>query len=56
MLPADMTLARLLESQGLDGNGQAVAVDNNVVPRSMWTQTPVTDGMRITVIKAVCGG
>lgn len=50
------TLAALLEQHGLGRAGQAVAVDNRVVARSAWASTPLRDGMKITVITAVCGG
>ena len=50
------TLAALLKAERLDGPGQAVAVDNTLAPRSQWTQMPLKDGMKITVIRAVCGG
>ncbi len=50
------TLAALLKAERLDGLGQAVAVDNPLAPRSQWAQMPLRDGMKITVICAVCGG
>lgn len=50
------TLGSLLESRGLGMPGQAVAVDNRVVGRDLWAATPLRDGMKITVITAVCGG
>lgn len=49
-------LAQLLESKNLVSPGTAVAVDNAVVPRAKWGDTPLADGMKITVITAVCGG
>ena len=50
------TLAQLLEKEGFTGIGQAVAVNNEVVPKARWVEFPVADGMKITVIRAVCGG
>lgn len=50
------TLAQLLAAEKLNGPGQAVAVDNNVVRRSEWDSFALRDGMKIIVIKAVCGG
>ena len=44
------TLTALLQSQGISEKGHAIAVNNRVVPRA------IADGMKITVIKAVCGG
>ncbi|MDE6716356.1 MAG: sulfur carrier protein ThiS [Muribaculaceae bacterium] len=50
------SLLQLLEQEGFSGQGKAVAVNNRVVKRSDWATTPLTDGMKITVISAVCGG
>lgn len=50
------TLAELLVSQGFDRPGLAVAVDNKVVRKAEWGERAVTDGMKITVVRAVCGG
>ena len=50
------TLAEVLVHQNLAGDGVAVAIDNKVVPRASWGVTPVTDGAKLTVITAVCGG
>jgi len=50
------TLAKLLEQEGLSGAGQAVAVNNRVVSRKEWDGYRLCDGMKITVIRAVCGG
>lgn len=49
-------LGYLLSLQGITGNGQAVAVNNMVIPRSSWSGTMLYDGMNITVVRAVCGG
>lgn len=51
-----ITLGQLLEKEGFTGVGQAVAVDNSVVPKSQWDDFVLSDGMKITVIRAVCGG
>lgn len=50
------TLAALLKAERLDGPAQAVAVDNTLAPRSQWAEIPLREGMKITVIRAVCGG
>lgn len=54
--PGGTTLAELLERESLDGPGRAVAVDNQLVPRDKWAATALSEGMKITVIRAVCGG
>lgn len=51
-----MTIDRLLQSRGIPSQGVAVAVNNRVVSRTMWSQTVITEGDRLTVIQAVCGG
>ena len=50
------SLAELLAREGIPAEGVAVAVNNRVVPRDEWAATPVAEGMKITVIRAVCGG
>lgn len=50
------TLLQLLEKEGFAGPGKAVAINNRVVPRSSWETFEISDGMKITVISAVCGG
>ncbi len=50
------TLAELLAAEHLGGPGTAVAVDGKVVTRVLRASAPITDGMKILVIKAVCGG
>lgn len=56
-VPAEITtLAQLLAAENLNGPGQAVAVENNVVRRAEWNTFALRDGMKIMVIKAVCGG
>ncbi len=49
-------LADLLEREGLAQPGTAVATDNTVVRRDSWASTPLEEGMKLTVIRAVCGG
>jgi sulfur carrier protein len=36
--------------------GVAVALDGEVVPRSVWSQTRLTDGQHVEVLRAVQGG
>lgn len=49
-------LEDLLKQEGFTGVGQAVAVNNRVVPRLEWGSYAVSDGMKLTIIRAVCGG
>ena len=39
-----------------DRRGVAVAVDGEVVPRSEWDTTPLSDGAHVEVLQAVQGG
>lgn len=49
-------LSDLLIAEGFTGVGQAVAVNNKVVPKTEWQAYELADGMKITIIRAVCGG
>ena len=46
----------LLREMDLDGNGMAVAVDGDIIPRSDWEYYALKENMKIVVIKAACGG
>ena len=50
------TVLDVLAREGLAGEGVAVAVDNKVLPRAGWGDVKLAEGMRLTVIRAVCGG
>lgn len=52
-----LSLFQLLEQYQLqDRKGIAVAVDNNVVPRAAWSETPLDEGRKIVVFTAAQGG
>ena len=36
--------------------GVAVAVDNQLVPRKAWAEKELTEGCRVTLVRAACGG
>ena len=50
------SLAQLLRSRGITPTGIAVAINDRVVRKADWDTTRLSDGDRITVITAVCGG
>jgi len=52
------TVSDLVDSMGgpADGRGVAVAIDTEVVPRSVWGETELTEGVRVEVLLAVQGG
>ena len=50
------TILQLTEQLALPAMGVALAVDGKLVPKTTWADTPLHEGARITVSKAVCGG
>lgn len=50
------TLDQLLQQQGIRPVNLAIAIDNTVVPKAKWAATPLREGSRIIIIKAVQGG
>ncbi|OFO93819.1 sulfur carrier protein ThiS [Corynebacterium sp. HMSC034H07] len=50
------TVAQLLEEKGINADGTAVALSEQVVPRSQWESTPLTEGATVEVLTAVQGG
>lgn len=53
------TVAELVEDSGVvDGHprGIAVAVDAEVVPRSEWDETELSEGQKIELLTAIQGG
>lgn len=55
--PGAAPLRQLLDELGLtERRGVAVAVNDEVVPRSRWTEHVVAAGARVLVIQATQGG
>lgn len=50
------SLDTLAAELSLPEKGVAVAVNNKMVPRNQWEQTPLSEGMSVVIIKAACGG
>lgn len=50
------TLDSIVERLSLNPKGIAFAIDNQVIKRDKWSETVLADGMKIIMIKAVCGG
>jgi sulfur carrier protein len=52
------TVASLLNHLGIEGGqkGIAVAVNDEVVPRSQWSAHALADGDRVEIIRATQGG
>lgn len=55
-LPAEMTLAKLVQSLGIDRRLVAVAHNGDVVPRDTYEQVTVHDGDRVEIVRMVGGG
>ena len=51
-----LNLGQLAAELQLPAKGVAVAVDNAMVPRTQWDATALTEGAKVVVIKAACGG
>ncbi len=50
------TLAALAEELQLPRTGVAMAVDMQMVQRDDWATTALTEGAKVFIIKAACGG
>lgn len=49
-------LNMLARELSLPEKGVAIAVNNKMVPRVQWEQTPLSEGTSVIIIKAACGG
>ncbi len=49
-------ITELIEELALSSKGIAIAINNQVVPKSTWENTAIEAGMHITIIKATQGG
>lgn len=54
--PDTLSLAALLESEGLLGKRVAVEKNGEIVPKSQHATTPVEAGDRLEIVVAVGGG
>lgn len=50
------TLEALVDVLGMDRRGLAIAVDEEVVPRSAWTTHPLAEGSRVEILTIAQGG
>jgi sulfur carrier protein len=55
-LTEDATVTSLLATLGRDDRGVAVAVNETVVPRRVWSSTILQAGDRVEVLRAARGG
>lgn len=49
-------LLELAKEMNLPDKGVAVAISNQMIPRTEWASTPITEGADVVIIKAACGG
>ncbi|MGF1751797.1 MULTISPECIES: sulfur carrier protein ThiS [Vibrio] len=50
------TLQHVLDSLAIDTHGCAVAIDDNIVPRTTWASFALKSHMNINVFQAIAGG
>lgn len=55
-IPAEATVAGLLEDLGLAARKVAIERNLEIVPRSLYAQTPLSAGDRLEVVTFVGGG
>jgi sulfur carrier protein len=55
-LPADTSVDDLVARLGRGRSGIAVAVNDEVVPRSRWSTVALVDGDRVEILTAAQGG
>lgn len=56
VLEPGVTVGTVVDGLGRERRGLAVAVNEEVVPRSRWDETPVQEGDRLEVLTAAQGG
>ncbi|HIZ26873.1 sulfur carrier protein ThiS [Barnesiella sp. An55] len=55
-VPEGTSVKELLDLQQIAAEGTAIAIDNKLVPKSEWSNRTLTDGDKITLIRATFGG
>ena len=56
VVPADCSIAYLLEDAGLAGRRVAVEVNGEIVPRSLHGSRELREGDRVEIVHALGGG
>lgn len=51
-----ISVKELLDMQQIAIEGTAIAIDNKLVPKNEWNDRILTDGNKITIIRATFGG
>lgn len=52
----NISVKELLDMQQIAIEGTAIAIDNKLVPKNEWNDRIITDGNKITIIRATFGG
>ena len=52
----NISVKELLDMQQIAIEGTAIAIDNKLVPKNEWNDRILTDGNKITLIRATFGG
>lgn len=55
-LSSQASLRQLAETLQMPDKGVAVAVNNQMIPRTKWSETILQENDQVVVIKAACGG
>lgn len=55
-LSSQASLQQLAETLQMPDKGVAVAVNNQMIPRTKWSETILQENDQVVVIKAACGG
>ena len=51
-----ISVKELLDMQQISIEGTAIAIDNKLVPKNEWNNRILTEGNKITIIRATFGG
>lgn len=51
-----ISIKELLDMQQITIEGTAIAIDNKLVPKNEWNDRILTEGNKITIIRATFGG
>jgi sulfur carrier protein len=51
-----VNLLELLDELGIKNSGIAVALNNQVIPKTLWKSTPVDNASNVLIIHAAQGG
>lgn len=52
----NISVKELLDMQQIAIEGTSIAIDNKLVPKNEWNDRILTDGNKITIIRATFGG